>query len=54
MHSLGGSHLRFTQVSWYSGVHEVFTVFYVVDVFIIFQHIIQPLKMKKDNNLICS
>ena len=44
---LGGSHLRFTQVSWYSGVHEVFTVFYVVDVFIIFQHIIQPLKMKK-------
>ena len=31
----------------YSGVHEVFTVFYVVDVFIIFQHIIQPLKIKK-------
>ena len=26
----GGSHLRFTQVSWYSGVHEGFTVFYVV------------------------
>ena len=62
-----GSHLHFTQESWYSGVHEVFTVFYVVDVFIIFQHIIQPLKMKKvvdayitlsanaiDNNLICS
>ena len=47
MHSLGGSHLLFTQVSWYSGVHEVFTVFYVVDVFIIFQHNIQPLKMKK-------
>ena len=44
----GGSHLRFTQVSWYSGVHEVFTVFYVVDVFSIFQHIIQPLiKFKK-------
>ena len=37
----------FTQVSWYSGVHEVFTVFYIVDVFIIFQHIIQPLKIKK-------
>ena len=47
MHSLGGSHLLFTQVSWYSSVHEVFRVFYVVDVFIIFQHIIQPLKMKK-------
>ena len=43
----GGSHLRFKQVSWYSDVHEVFTVFYVVDVYIIFQHIIQPLKIKK-------
>ena len=41
------SYLRFTQLSWYSCVHEVFTVVYVVDVFIIFQHIIQPLKIKK-------
>ena len=43
----GGLTYIFTQVSWYSCVHEVFTVFYVVDVFIIFQHIIQPLKIKK-------
>ena len=28
-------------------VYMKFSVFYVVDVFIIFQHIIQPLKMKK-------
>ena len=28
-------------------VYMKFSVFYVVDVFIIFQHIIQPLKIKK-------
>ena len=33
----------YTSILVFLGVHEVFTVFYVVDVFSIFQHIIQPL-----------